>query len=139
MYPELAQRWALVLASTVIVGLGVHSAVEFHDRYTRPNPFDHPTLGVPKLLEGPFDPTRAGIPAERLPWTLDPSAQWTAQQRAGASHAGVRAVAQSRYPLWSDVISRAEMTADGALVLERQQSLELVVCAQGLVVRQRVE
>ena len=136
MYPEAAQRWALAVAWAVIVGLAAHSAFEFHSLFTRPNPFDHPEVGVPRLLEGPFDPTRGGIDRERLPWVLDPSAAWPAAQRQRAL-TDIRAVTLDRYPLWAGVTQGAELSSDGAVVLERREGLELVVSADGLLVRRR--
>lgn len=139
MYPEAGQKAAIIVVAVVICGLAAHSAWEFWDRYSRPNPFVQPKVGVPALREGPFDPTRGGIRAEQLPWEIDPASTWPAPLRSRAAKGGdhLRAAALERYPLWEDHIRTAELTAQGALVLERHPHFELVVGSSGLRVQRR--
>lgn len=136
MYETGAQRWTLLAIVLVIVGLAAHSVWEVRSLADKPNPFDHPAVGVPALAEGPFDPTRGGIRPDLLPWTLDPASLWSEKERAAAATpTGLLETARGRYPLWREVMLDPDLAPDGAVVLERHKHFEMVVAADGLQVR----
>jgi len=154
MYSQGSKRWLTVLGCCFVAALALQSLVELVTMTDRHNDFDH-AIGVPRIYEGPFDPTRAGIDLDLLPWVLDPVEGWTPEQRQeGAEPCGMWKVLASRYPLWApatppncpDAASAEDqealgptmaMNRAGDIILDRETSWELVLEKRGLVARRR--
>ncbi len=101
MLEASARRWMIRFGAAMLCALVLQSIIEYLVLSERPNDFEHPALGLPRLFEGPFDPTRAGIDPEKLPWIVDPADRWPpALQQAALRPCGLLTVLQARYPLW---------------------------------------
>ncbi len=101
MYPTHIQRWMVGLGLIALVALIAQTLSEVITLDQKPNPFPH-APGLPTIKEDPFDPTRAYVDFNLLPWVMDPASAWPAVLRDKAAQpCGVLSVLQTRYPLWS--------------------------------------
>ena len=142
-----------VVGALLVVALALQSLIELVTMADRPNDFEQP-IGVPRLHEGPFDPTRAGIDPAKLPWVIDPVEAWPEPLRDAASRpCGLFTVLARRYPLWmpdqapdcgaptpgdDDLGLLLAMSPEGDLILERHVTWELAIePLSGLVARRR--